>query len=128
MGSYRLEPIRRICHKSGFIEKIWDGSQSPCDTSPVKEIYFATNNFKEFKGWKNHSRMTCRLFVVSGTYRFFFNKDMNETISLSRDDQKILIIPPGTWYGFFSETKPNATVMNFADVLHSDEEVQLDDV
>jgi hypothetical protein len=67
------------------------------------------------------------LFVVQGAVSFhFFTEDKScYTLELADGimEQKALVIPPGSNFGFKSTSSDGAVVANFANIEHSNNEV-----
>ena len=91
------------------------------------ELYFSQISYGAFRGWKRHQEMHSLLFVVQGAVSFhFFNEDKScYTLELTEGimEQKALMIPPGSNFGFKSTSSDGAVVANFANIEHSAYEV-----
>ena len=91
------------------------------------ELYFSQISYGAFRGWKKHKEMHSLLFVVQGAVSFhFFNEDEScYTLELTTSiaDQKALMIPPGSNFGFKSTSSDGAVVGNFASIEHRTNEV-----
>jgi dTDP-4-dehydrorhamnose 3,5-epimerase len=91
------------------------------------EIYFSAINPGVVKAWKRHSRMTQRLTVPSGRVRFvlFDDRPGSSTsgklieIEIGRPDAyRLLVIPPGVWYGWKNLSTGESIVANCATLEH----------
>ena len=96
------------------------------DNFSIEEVYFSEIIFNNIKGWKRHKKMTCNFIVPSGKVEFaILNKDINFTysVTLSRENYKLLSIPPNYWFAFKGISKSSNLILNIADIEHSDDEV-----
>jgi dTDP-4-dehydrorhamnose 3,5-epimerase len=91
------------------------------------ELYFSQISYGAFRGWKRHQEMHSLLFVVQGAVSFhFFNEDKScYTLELTEGimEQKAVMIPPGSNFGFKSTSSDGAVVANFANIEHRTNEV-----
>ena len=95
------------------------------------EIYFNEINKNKKKGWIKHKKNQCIFAVAFGEINFklvdgrkkskSFNKEDN--ISMSTKNHSGLVIPPGVWFSFATDSK-KAVILNLIDRVHSDKEVQ----
>ena len=93
------------------------------------EIYFTEILKNKTKGWNLHRRNTCLLSVPFGRVKFCFidgrkkSKSFNKKISilLSKNNYKIISVPPGIWFSFKSLTTLSL-VVNCLNNPHSDNE------
>lgn len=97
------------------------------------EAYFSTIEHGAAKGWKRHRAMTMNLVVPTGRVRFaFVAGDLGpgalvEMHDLSPDrsgDYARLTVPPGYWMAFAGINEGSNLVLNIADRLHDDAEVE----
>ncbi len=118
---YPLDPIvttgGRVMHAIKGIDK---------DLPEFGECYFSTVNSEDPKAWKKHSKMICNLFVPSGSVKFVFYDDRED----SNDHKKIvefivseknygrLVINPGIWFGFSGLGESESLILNVANILH----------
>jgi len=95
------------------------------------EIYFSEVKLGIVKAWKRHRRMTQHFAVPTGRIRFALYDDRNGSptqgnlseIELGRPDAyRLLIIPPGVWYGFMGLADRPSVVANCADLPHDPHE------
>lgn len=95
------------------------------------EVYFSEVNPGIVKAWKRHSRMTQHFAVPVGRIRFVLYDDRTGSptkgilseIELGRPDAyRLLIIPPGIWYGFTGLADRPSIVANCADLPHDPQE------
>jgi len=91
------------------------------------ELYFSQISYGAFRGWKKHQEMHSLLFVVQGdvSFHFFFEDKPCYTLELTECiiEQKALMIPPGSNFGFKSTSSHGAVVANFANIEHRTNEV-----
>ncbi len=94
------------------------------------EIYLNEINYKKQKGWILHKKNLCIITVSYGKVKFklvdgrkkskSFNKEDN--ITMSTKNHSVLVIPPGVWFSFATDSK-KAVILNLIDRVHSDKEV-----
>lgn len=95
------------------------------------EVYFSTVKYKVVKGWKLHNKMHMNLMVSEGSIKFVFydlrkksnNYKKFKEIILNSKINKIIYVPPKIWFAFQGLTKSNNVLLNFANILHDDQEV-----
>ncbi|MDA7719778.1 dTDP-4-dehydrorhamnose 3,5-epimerase [Alphaproteobacteria bacterium] len=90
------------------------------------EAYFSYIDIGVVKAWKKHLSMNLFLTVPQGKIKFVFFDEITNTfadIVLSFEDQRAIIVKPNVWFGFKGLTRCNC-VLNIADILHSENEVQ----
>jgi len=95
------------------------------------EVYFSEVRPGSVKAWKRHTRMTQHFTVPVGRIRFVLYDDRPGSptagslseIELGRpDDYRLLVIPPGIWYGFTGLAAQPSLVANCADLPHDPSE------
>jgi dTDP-4-dehydrorhamnose 3,5-epimerase len=98
------------------------------------EVYFSEIKPGLFKGWKRHLRTTQHLTVPVGAVKFVLYDDRMESRSrgcieharLGRaDEYRLLIIPPGIWYGWKCLTEYPALVANCVNEPHDPAESEV---
>ena len=98
------------------------------------EVYFSEINPGVVKGWKRHLRMTQRLTVPVGQVKFVIYDDRPESKTRGRianwtvgrpDNYRLLVIPPGVWYGFQCVDARPSLIVNCADLPHDPMESEL---
>ncbi len=90
------------------------------------EIYFSIIKRDSIKAWKRHLQMTLNLVVPVGYVQFAFidnNGNIREEL-VGQDRYVRLTIPPLIWFGFKGLYKYDSIVMNVADMVHNDSEVE----
>jgi len=93
--------------------------------SKIREVYCSWVVPNKTKAWKKQENQTIMLFVLLGTIRFVFI-DSNEKvlrIDIRSDSKKLLIIPPGIWYGFKCISNDNGLILNSTDITHDPDAV-----
>lgn len=93
------------------------------------EAYFSSIKYNAIKAWKRHNKMYLNLTVPFGKVHFTIFDDKNNLENfaehiLSSENYLRLTIPPGVWVGFKGLSKPHSLVLNVADILHEDKEVE----
>ena len=91
------------------------------------ECYFSTAESKNPKAWKKHSKMICNLFVPSGSVKFVFYDDREESsdfrgikeFTLSKENYGRLVISPGIWFGFSGIAESaESIILNVSNIKH----------
>mgnify|MGYP001172325055 FL=1 len=93
------------------------------------EVYFSYIKKGKQKGWNLHKKNNCFLICVDGTVHIHLidgrkrKKSFNseKKIKLSKNQPKILKIPPGIWFSFKS-IKSNSILSNFMETTHQKKE------
>lgn len=84
------------------------------------EIYFSSVYPGVVKAWKNHRRATVHYACVSGRLKMVLydarpgsasHGEVME-ITMSPDDYRLVIVPPGVWNGFQGLSEPQALLAN----------------
>ena len=91
------------------------------------EAYFSFIDHKKIKAWKKHKKMTMNLAVPIGNVKFvFFDSKLlsSREIIIGQDNYSRITIPKNIWFGFQGLAKPNSIIINFANIEHSDNEVE----
>ena len=91
------------------------------------ELYYSWIEFGFIKAWKKHSKMTMNLTVPFGKVKFvFFDANDNKFISkiIGMENYYRITVPPGIWFGFMGKYNKRSLVVNFANIEHSDDEVE----
>tara|TARA_B110000438_G_C15570958_1_gene545380 strand:- start:188 stop:604 length:417 start_codon:yes stop_codon:yes gene_type:complete len=115
-----------VVHKSDKGDLLKGFLKSDNDNFNIGEVYFSEIIHNNIKGWKRHNKMTCNLIVPSGEVKFaILNKDINYSfsINLSRENYKLLTIPPCYWFAFKGIGKNSNLILNISDIEHCDNEV-----
>lgn len=93
------------------------------------EAYFSEIRFGAVKAWKKHTKMTMNLLVPFGKVHITvydnrgITKNFGEYI-LSASEYYRLTIPPNLWFGFKGIHRDKSIILNIANILHNDEEVE----
>jgi len=100
-----------------------------CDdkkSEKISEVYCSWVVPKKIKAWKMQDFQTMNLFVLLGEVRFVFIDDNEEIlkIDVSFNSHKLLIIPPGIWYGFMCLSNENGLILNSTDIVHNPDSVR----
>lgn len=91
------------------------------------ECYFSTADCKKPKAWKKHSKMICNLFVPTGSVKFVFYDDREQSKDFGKIKEFVvslynygrLIIQPGIWFGFSGiDETGESLVLNVANIKH----------
>ena len=96
------------------------------------EAYFSTIIYRSIKAWKKHNIMTLNLVVpigkvsvviyddrVNSKTKGFFNK-----FTIGSKKYCRLTIPPSIWFGFEGLAQSPSIVLNIADIIHDQNEVE----
>ena len=92
----------------------------------VNEVYISEIKFNHTKAWKKHNSMTSNLIVAYGEIKIVVLKDDGSFFSevISKNNYKMITIPPGFWFGFKCISEKDSYVLNIADVIHDPMEVE----
>jgi len=120
-----LTPLRIIEDARGAVlHMVRAGAATP---TGIGEVYFSAINPGIVKAWKRHHRMVQRLAVPVGRVKFvlFDNRPASPShgrfveVDLGRPDAyRLLVIPPGIWYGWKNLAPAESVVANCADGVH----------
>lgn len=90
------------------------------------EVYFSFIKFNNIKAWKKHQLMTLNLLVPIGSVKFVFYDDLKnfKSYKIGQKNYCRLTVPPGIWFGFKGLSKEDSLIINIANILHSDNEVE----
>ena len=104
--------------------------KSEDETIEVNEVYFTEINPSEIKAWKRHKTMTCNLIVLRGKIKIVIQKrDKNFlTQILSKENYKMITIPPNFWFGFQCLTEEIGLLVNISNEEHNDDEAEQIDI
>ena len=97
------------------------------------EAYFSSIKGNSIKAWKKHQKMTLNLIVPYGKVCFVVFDDRNDKkifgkYIISNENYYRLTVPPGLWLGFKGLHHPKSLILNIADILHEDKEVEKIDI
>lgn len=91
------------------------------------ECYFSNVNHGVVKAWKRHLKMSMNLTVVVGTVKFVYfeqGKLTGREHVLSEQQPERLVVPPMIWYGFQGIGEGRNVIASFANMPHSEQEIQ----
>jgi dTDP-4-dehydrorhamnose 3,5-epimerase len=94
------------------------------------EAYFSQVYKGHKKAWKRHKLMTLNLIVPIGNIKFIFvdeNENSKEFI-IGDSNYSRLTVPPGIWFGFQGLTEPLNLLLNLANIVHDQEEVEMKNI
>jgi len=125
-----VSPLKVIDVKGGNVLHAIKASDS--EYRGFGEAYFSMIEKGMIKGWKRHKAMTLNLIVPIGAIRFalFDSRDNSATtgkyfeIDLSLEHYNRLTIPPMVWMGFQGLGEGSSMLLNFANIPHSQSEVE----
>tara|TARA_Y100000766_G_C18455932_1_gene388221 strand:+ start:44 stop:448 length:405 start_codon:yes stop_codon:yes gene_type:complete len=122
----KILDVPRISHPKGDLRKIVDVNSAAF--RGFGEVYLSEIASGERKGWKRHNEMHMTLFVISGKIRFVFKEEIEDskayfTKILTETDNCLLSVTPGLWFMFEGLSFPKSILLNFANIPHSDAEV-----
>ena len=94
------------------------------------EAYFSSIKTNEIKAWKRHKRMTLNLIVPVGKVKFVFTRDKKhfDHYIIGEENYCRLTVPPWVWFGFQSNFNSTSLILNIADIIHDNSEVQKKDI
>ena len=96
----------------------------------VNEVYISEIKFNHTKAWKKHNSMTSNLIVAYGEIKIVVLKDDGSFFSevISKNNYKMITIPPGFWFGFKGVSAETSLLLNIANEEHDNEESEEVDV
>ena len=117
-------PLMRIPVKGGDV--LHAMKKSDYGFSGFGESYFSQVEHGIVKAWKRHLQMTLNLIVPIGKVRFVFmdNEESFREEILGDGNYARLTVPPGLWFGFQGVSENTALVLNIANIEHSPDEVE----
>ena len=117
-------PLMRIPVKGGDV--LHAMKKSDYGFSGFGECYFSQVEHDIVKAWKRHLQMTLNLIVPIGKVRFVFmdNEESFREEILGDGNYARLTVPPGLWFGFQGVSENTALVLNIANIEHSPDEVE----
>jgi len=105
-----------IFHALKYTDKTFNG---------FEEAYFSEVNFRDIKGWKQHTEMILNLVVPVGKILFVIldpNKKFYGEYVLGENNYGRLTIPPGYWLAFIGLTNKRNLLLNVSNLLHDPNE------
>lgn len=118
----KILKAKKIKNPKGEILKFIDRKSSVY--KGFGEVYF--NNIRKNKksNWIYHKKNQCIFLSVNGKIKFDIVEKNKKKISItiSKKNNKILIIPPRKWFRFSSGTL-DSTIVNLVNFKHDDKEV-----
>lgn len=95
------------------------------------EIYFSSVYPGAVKAWRRHRRMTVQLAVPVGMVKLVLYDDRPGSpthgrlmeLFVGELDYRLVVVPPGIWYGFRGLGTAAALLANCASLPHDDAEV-----
>ena len=93
------------------------------------EIYFNEIKQNKKKGWIQHKKNHCLFSVAYGkvNFKLFDGRkssssfEVEEDITLSKNNHNILLVPPGVWFCFTTREK-KSVIVNLINKPHSNKE------
>ena len=93
------------------------------------EAYLSSVHQNSIKAWKMHNKMIMNLVVPIGQVGFVFTDGAEfESIVIGELNYLRLVVQPGIWFGFKGISKNQSLILNIANILHSDSEVDRKEV
>tara|TARA_A100001388_G_scaffold272812_1_gene253720 strand:- start:10 stop:435 length:426 start_codon:yes stop_codon:yes gene_type:complete len=95
------------------------------------EVYVTSIKANLFKGWKKHKLNTTNLVVLIGKVKIIIfdkNLEKEEFHILDCSSSKLIIIPPGHWFGMKNLSNRESLILNFSDYEHNPNEVISKDI
>jgi len=124
-----VTPLKRINTKGGDV--LHAMKKSDPEFLDFGEAYFSIIKNNSIKAWKRHKKMTLNLVVPYGKVRFVFFDNRRKSLSdesfteviLSKENYCRITVPPLFWMGFEGQEKGASIILNIANILHDDQEV-----
>ena len=128
MDEIKIKNLSVINNEKGDILKGFLKSENKA--IEVNEVYFTEINPSEIKAWKRHKSMTCNQIAVRGKIKIVIQKrDKNFlTQILSKENYKMITIPPNFWFGFQCLTEEIGLLVNISNEEHNDDEAEQIDI
>ena len=128
MNEIKIKNLPVINNKKGDILKGFLKSED--EAIEVNEVYFTEINPSEIKAWKRHKTMTCNLIVLRGKVKIVIQKKDKSFLTqiLSKENYKMITIPPNFWFGFQCLTQETGLLVNISNEEHNDDEVEQADI
>ena len=120
-----LTPLKNISTAGGDV--LHGFKNTDTNFTCFGEAYFSCVMHESVKAWKKHSLMTMNLIVPVGKVRFVFKSDSDDDFYVEEigiDNYARLTVPPGVWFGFQGLCPEGSLILNIADILHSEGEVE----
>jgi dTDP-4-dehydrorhamnose 3,5-epimerase len=100
------------------------------------EVYFSAVYSGAVKAWRRHRKMTLQLAVPVGMVKLVLYDDRPGSpthghlmeMFVGELDYRLILVPPGIWYGFRGLGTGTALVANCASLPHDDAEVDRADL
>lgn len=122
MDKNRVFNKKIISNNLGDIHRIFRINE---DEINIAEVYSSRIKKGCVKGWKQHTKMTSNLLVISGSVKFtILNRDgeLNETLILNDSNQYGLLTINPMEIIKFEGLSDISIILNIADMLHSPDE------
>ena len=118
-----ISNANKITNPNGDIYKLLSAKDT--GFNGFGEAYISLIDYGAVKAWKRHNKMTMNLLVPFGNVAFvFFDFNGNfETVIIGDSNFKRLTVSPGIWFGFKGISNQKNVVINIADFVHDDSEV-----
>ena len=124
--------IKKLFSKSNNLGKIMRiMKESDENFKRFGEVYVTSIKANLFKGWKNHKLNTTNLVVLIGKVKIIIfdkNLEKEEFHILDCSSSKLIIIPPGHWFGMKNLSNRESLILNFSDYEHNPNEVISKDI
>lgn len=90
----------------------------------VNEVYISEIKSNHTKAWKKHNSMTSNLIVAYGEIKIVVLKEDGSFFSevISKNNYKMITIPPGYWFGFKGISTETSLLLNIANEEHDNKE------
>lgn len=127
MDKVHITDLKIIQHPDGDLFKILNKLSNQFIN--FGEAYFTTVNFQKIKGWKCHKKMLLNIVVPTGKIKFVLIEQKNNKdyeyfeYTLSKDNYKLLTIPPNTYFAFQGLDANTNLLLNISNIIHDDNEV-----
>jgi hypothetical protein len=107
----------------GWVEKLFNENE----LLEIHEIYLSVLGPFQKKSWRKHRRLTCNLYVVSGSIEFCYQSPCGTIKSfICRAGRKssMIRIEPEVWFAFENKLSENAVIINGASSAHDPSEIE----
>jgi hypothetical protein len=88
------------------------------------EVYFNVIKRNKISDWIYHKKNQCIFLCIKGSVKFKVKeKSKEKVITISKKNNKILIISPRNWFKFNSNSS-DSIIVNLINIKHNDNEVK----
>jgi len=119
-----ITPLKRIKVANGDV--LHALKKTDLGFSDFGEAYFSCIEENQIKAWKRHKLMTLNLIVPFGRVKFVFTEDGKyfDSYTVGEDNYCRITVAPQIWFGFQNQFRSTSIILNIADIIHDENEVE----